>query len=40
VLSALEKDSEKYQPLLATMDWMIQQQIEKMGEETFARNYS
>lgn len=39
VLATLENAAEKYQPLLTTMDWMVQQQIEKMGVETFARNY-
>lgn len=39
VLSKLEKEADKYQSLLATMDWTIQQQIEKMGRETFNRNY-
>ena len=39
VLSALEKDQTKYQPLLHTMDTMINKQIELMGEETFKRNY-
>jgi DTW domain-containing protein YfiP len=40
VLSTLEESSEKYQPLLTTMEWTIQQQINKMGRETFERNYS
>lgn len=39
VLSTLEKTPEKYQSLLATMDWMIQQQIGHMGVDTFTRNY-
>ncbi len=39
VLGILEQDSDKFQPLLNTMDWMIAQQIEKMGETTFRNNY-
>ena len=39
VLSALEQDSNKYQPLLHTMDWMIAQQIEQMGQLTYQKNY-
>ena len=39
VLSVLEKDPTKYQPLLNTMDTMINKQIEIMGEETFKKNY-
>lgn len=39
-LSVLEGDREKFQPMMATMDYMIQRQIDHMGEEVFARNYS
>jgi DTW domain-containing protein YfiP len=40
VLSTLENTTEKYQPLLATMNWTIEQQINKMGKETFKKNYT
>lgn len=40
VLSVLEGDNEKYQPLLNSMDWMIDRQIELMGTQIFNRNYS
>ncbi|MDH5257588.1 MAG: DTW domain-containing protein [Gammaproteobacteria bacterium] len=39
VLSQLENDKAKYQPLLDTMDWMINKQIEYMGKETYLKNY-
>jgi DTW domain-containing protein YfiP len=39
VLGSLERNPEKYKPLLAAMDAMIDQQIEQMGEATFRRNY-
>jgi len=39
VLSKLENDTEKYQPMLEAMDWMIEKQIEYMGEATFRKNY-
>jgi len=39
VLSKLEAETDKYQPLLHTMDQMINKQIELMGEDTFNRNY-
>lgn len=38
-LSALELNEEKYQPMLATMDWMIDQQIKAMGEDVFKQHY-
>ena len=39
VLGTLEQNQHKYAPLLATMDVMIDQQIERMGDATFRRNY-
>ncbi len=39
VLGRLEHDEQKYAPLLAAMDAMIEQQIEHMGEVKFRRNY-
>jgi DTW domain-containing protein YfiP len=39
VLTSLEHDGQKYAPLLAAMDGMIDQQIEQMGAATFRRNY-
>ncbi|MES2625239.1 MAG: tRNA-uridine aminocarboxypropyltransferase [Pseudomonadota bacterium] len=39
VLGSLEKNFAKYAPLLTTMDVMIEQQIEKMSEATYRRNY-
>jgi len=39
VLSTLENNEEKYQTMLGTMDWMINKQIEYMGEETYKKNY-
>ena len=39
VLSYLEQDSDKYQSLLNSMDWMIEKQIELMGRDVFEKNY-
>lgn len=39
VLGSLERDQEKYSPLLAAMDAMIDQQVEQMGAETYNHNY-
>lgn len=39
VLATLEQNNKKYQPLLSTMDWMIAQQIEQMGQTTYQNNY-
>ncbi len=39
VLSTLEHDDAKYQSLLDTMDWMINQQIKYMGEDVYRKNY-
>lgn len=39
VLGSLEQNHEKYKPLLNTMDVLIDQQINQMGEATFQRNY-
>jgi DTW domain-containing protein YfiP len=38
-LSTLETNSEKYQPLLTSMNWMIARQIELMGEKIYRENY-
>jgi DTW domain-containing protein YfiP len=38
-LSVLEDDAEKYQSLLTSMSWMIERQIELMGDETYLKNY-
>jgi DTW domain-containing protein YfiP len=38
-LSALDDDTKKYQPLLASMNWMVARQIELMGSETYQKNY-
>lgn len=38
-LSLLEDDASKYQSLLATMDYMIQRQIDYMGKAVFEKNY-
>ena len=38
-LAGLEKNEGKYLPLLQSMDWMIEKQIELMGEEVFKKNY-
>jgi len=40
VLGVLERDAEKYAPLLAVMDWMVDQQIAAMGEETYLANHA
>jgi len=39
VLSFLEKKPDKYQPLMETMELMINKQIESMGREVFEKNY-
>ncbi len=39
VLGTLERDQEKYAPLLSSMDVMVDQQIAHMGEATYRRNY-
>ena len=39
VLSILEGKDNQYQPLLDSMDWMIEKQIELMGREVFQLNY-
>jgi len=38
-LSYLENNPQKYQPMLSTMDWIIEKQIEFIGEETYKKNY-
>jgi DTW domain-containing protein YfiP len=38
-LTVLEDNAEKYQPLLTSMNWMIERQIALMGEETYLKNY-
>lgn len=38
-LRTLEDDTKKYQPLLASMNWMVARQIELMGSETYQQNY-
>jgi DTW domain-containing protein YfiP len=38
-LQLLEGDTVKYQPLLKSMNWMIDRQIELMGEKTYRENY-
>lgn len=38
-LATLEQNKEKYQPLLTSMDWMIDQQINAMGPEVYRQNY-
>lgn len=38
-LETLESAPGRYQPLLDTMDWMIEQQISAMGREVYERNY-
>ena len=40
VMSKLENEHHKYQPLLKSMEWMINTQIERMGKETYEKNYS
>ncbi len=39
VLGTLEGDHARYAPLLAAMDVMVDQQIERMGETVYRRNY-
>jgi len=39
VLATLENDDKKYQPLLNSMDWMIDKQIEFMRENVYENNY-
>jgi len=39
VLSRLDKTESKYQTLLDTMKWMIDKQIECMGEAVYRKNY-
>lgn len=39
VLGTLEGDHARYAPLLAAMDGMVDQQIERMGEPVYRRNY-
>ncbi|NNL56543.1 MAG: DTW domain-containing protein [Pseudomonadales bacterium] len=39
MLGALEQNPAKYQPLLDTQEWLLQQQIKAMGETTYRRNY-
>lgn len=38
-LNELEQTQDKYQPLLNTMDWVINHQIQKMGKNVFEENY-
>ena len=38
-LSVLEGNADTYQPLLDSMDWMIEKQIELMGRGVFEKNY-
>jgi DTW domain-containing protein YfiP len=38
-LSILEGSAELYRPLLDSMDWMIEKQIELMGKDVFEKNY-
>lgn len=40
VLGVLERDIGKYASLLAVMDWMVDQQIAAMGEETYLANHA
>ncbi len=39
VLGLLEQDSDRYHPLLTTMDWIIAQQIDNMGQDIYRNNY-
>jgi DTW domain-containing protein len=39
VLGTLERDHEKYAPLLSSMDVMVDRQIEHIGEATYRHNY-
>ncbi len=38
-LSVLEGNADTYLPLLDSMDWMIEKQIELMGRDVFEKNY-
>ncbi len=38
-LEQLEQAPGKYHPMLEVMDWMVERQIECMGETTYRRNY-
>lgn len=38
-LSLLEGEPDRYQPMLDVMDWMVDRQIDCMGETVYARNY-
>lgn len=38
-LGLLEGAEDRYHPLLSVMDTLIEQQIKRMGQETFSRNY-
>jgi len=38
-LTVLEGDAYRYKPLLESMDWMIEKQIERMGRDVFKKNY-
>jgi len=40
LLGTLEQNAAKYQPLLDIQEWLIQQQIQAMGETTYRRNYA
>lgn len=40
LLSCLESDPEKYQPLSDVFNEMIDSQVERMGNETYQRNYT
>lgn len=39
-LRQLEGDTQKYESLLKAMDWVVQRQIDAMGEQTFKKNYT
>lgn len=38
-LSTLENNPSKYQPLLTSLEWIIDQQVKAMGNDVFNRNY-
>ena len=40
VLASLEKNPDKYQALLDTQEWMVEQQINAMGKEVYLSNYA
>jgi DTW domain-containing protein YfiP len=40
VLETVESAPGKYQPMLASMDWIIEQQIAAMGQTRYQRNYT